>query len=92
MLNDTWDFITGLSAAQLISYFWPFFLFDLTRYVVFDVLILTLYLPRRKRNKQRRAEARKLLFHEKPLVSVIVPGKNEGKHIPRLAESLTRQT
>ncbi|MCG8040038.1 MAG: glycosyltransferase [Candidatus Thiodiazotropha endolucinida] len=92
MLNDTWDFITGLSAAQLISYFWPFFLFDLTRYVVFDVLILTLYLPRRKRNKQRRAKARRLLFHEKPLVSVIVPGKNEGKHIPRLAESLTRQT
>jgi cellulose synthase/poly-beta-1,6-N-acetylglucosamine synthase-like glycosyltransferase len=92
MLNDTWDFISGLSTAQLVSYFWPFFLFDLTRYVVFDVLILTLYLPRRKRNKQRRAEARKLLFHEKPLISVIVPGKNEGKHIPSLADSLTRQT
>ncbi|MES9851956.1 MAG: glycosyltransferase [Candidatus Thiodiazotropha sp. L084R] len=92
MLNDTYTFITGLSTGQLIAYFWPFFLFDLTRYVLFDVLILTLYLPRRKRNKQRRAEARKLLFHEKPLVSVIVPGKNEGKHIPSLADSLSRQT
>jgi cellulose synthase/poly-beta-1,6-N-acetylglucosamine synthase-like glycosyltransferase len=92
MLNETFDFVTGLSAAQLISYFWPFFLFDLTRYVLFDILILTLYLPRRKRNKQRRAEARRLLFHEKPLVSVIAPGKNEGKHIPNLADSLTRQT
>ncbi|MET0028257.1 MAG: glycosyltransferase [Candidatus Thiodiazotropha sp.] len=92
MLTETYRFIEGLTTAQLISYFWPFFLFDLTRYVLFDVLILTLYLPRRKRNRARRVKARSLLYHEKPLVSVIVPGKNEGKHIPRLAESLTRQT
>lgn len=92
MLDETLDFVSGLSAGQLISYFWPFFLFDLTRYVLFDVLILVLYLPQLKRNRKRREKARSLLFHEKPLVSVIVPGKNEGKHIPQLAESLTRQT
>ena len=43
------------------------------------------------RNEEREA-ARRLLFRERPLVSVIAPGKNEGKHIPTLVDSLTRQT
>ena len=36
--------------------------------------------------------ARKRLFSESPLVSVIVPGKNEGRHLAKLTHSLSQQS
>ncbi|MGE0636825.1 MAG: glycosyltransferase [Bacteroidia bacterium] len=42
--------------------------------------------------KKRVKEGRNLFWAEKPFVSIIVPGKNEGKHIYKLANSLKEQT
>ncbi len=86
------QFISDLTYWQVIAYFWPFFIIDMCRYVLLDSFLVISYLPKWKREKPLRALARKQLFHERPLVSIVVPGKNEGKHIPRLCLSLTNQT
>jgi len=77
---------------QLLAYFWPFFLIDMTRYLFLDVIVLLIYVPKRYLKKKQYQWARRKLFRERPLVSVIVPGKNEGKHLAKLAQSLSQQT
>ncbi len=91
LIEDVLEFLAGLSTTQLIAYFWPFFLLDMTRYLFLDFIIILIYIPKRIFEHARYKQARLNLYRERPLVSVIVPGKNEGKHIPRLAESLKEQ-
>lgn len=92
IFEDAFIFLGSLSNAQIIAYFWPFFLLDMTRYLFLDFLVILFYVPNRIRSKIKYQKARKHLYKERPLISVLVPGKNEGKHIPRLVESLSRQT
>lgn len=92
MIEEAFRFLQHLQGWEIIYYFWPFLLIDFTRYVILDVVILAWYLPKRWRDRPLKFKARTALFAERPLVSVIVPGKNEGKHLDRLATSLTRQT
>jgi len=92
MLDDLNHFINTLTLAKVLAYFWPFFLVDMTRYLFLDFIVLLIYIPKRRLKKKQYQWARKRLFRERPLVSVIVPGKNEGKHIPALARSLGEQT
>ncbi len=77
---------------QLIAYFWPFFLIDFTRYVLLDFYILMRHIPKRYLARHKYLAARKVLYREKPLVSILVPGRNEGKHIPELVQSLKKQS
>lgn len=86
------EFVASLGPRDLFFYFWPFFLIDLVRYTLLDLLVLGAYMPGRHLRQRRIQEARSRLFRERPLVSVIAPGKNEGRHIPALADSLDRQT
>lgn len=65
---------------------------DMTRYLFLDFIVLLIYIPKRKKNRNKFEAARRRLFQQRPLVSVIVPGKNEGKHIPKLCRTLSRQT
>jgi len=91
-LENAFEFLAGLSTAQLIAYFWPFFLLDMARYLLLDFIVILLYVPKKIYQQAKYSHARKQLYKERPLVSVIVPGKNEGKHIPRLSESLSYQS
>ncbi|MBL4621596.1 MAG: glycosyltransferase family 2 protein [Immundisolibacteraceae bacterium] len=92
MIEEAFRFLLNLEGREILYYFWPFLLIDFTRYVVLDIIILAWYLPKRWREQPLRLKARAELFAERPLVSVLVPGKNEGKHLTRLANSLTKQT
>lgn len=92
LIDEAIAFLKGLEGWDFLTYFWPFFLFDFTRYVLLDLVIIPRYLWRRARDGARHRAARRALFNERPLVSVIAPGKNEGKHIPKLVQSLGRQT
>jgi len=85
-------FVYYLDSEKILHYFWAFLVIDMPRYVLLDLLVLFVYIPMRGKRKRRNAVARKQLFKERPLISVIVPGKNEGKHIPQLAESMRHQT
>jgi len=89
---NLFNFLNSLSLLEFLFLFWPFFLFDLTRYVLLDSLIIFLYIPREILMRGKKRKARIALYKEMPLVTFLVPGKNEGKHIPKLAESLQQQT
>lgn len=90
--DELYAFLGGLTAFEWFYYFWPFFIVDLARYVLLDTGLLAYRLVGRKKRTRRRAEARTALFRERPLASIIVPGKNEGRHLQTLVDSLERQT
>ncbi len=92
MIEQAFIFFINLDVWQLLGYFWPFFMLDMVRYVLIEGAVLLYYLPKRKRMASRYAAARKQLYREKPLLSIIVPGKNEGKHLAKLVQTLTQQT
>ena len=72
--------------------FWFFVFFEFARFFIFELAVLIIWKIREPQRKERYDNARRRLFIERPLVSVIVPGKNEGKHIYKLANSLKEQT
>ena len=85
-------FIHSKSISELIFLFWYFFIFDFARYLATDLIFITYYFLFWKRDKKRIKDAKAALFAAQPFISVIVPGKNEGKHLDALVQSLYRQT
>ncbi len=67
-------------------------IFEFTRYVVIDFVVIFYFWLFRKDRKRKWDKARQELFTEYPFVSIIVPGKNEGKHLFKLVKSLNEQT
>lgn len=92
MIEQAFAFFFNLTVWQLLGYFWPFFLLDMVRYVLIEGAVLLHYLPHRKRKAALYAAARQQLFAQKPLVSVLVPGKNEGRYLPKLVQTLSEQS
>lgn len=92
ILIEAFNFVKEKNIQQLLYSFWFFLCFDFFRYVVLDLVVIIYYFFKRSLGTKSRLIARQRLFNESPLVSVIVPGKNEGKHIPKLAASLSGQT
>ncbi len=77
---------------KFIRIFWYFFLFEFTRYILIDYVIAWYFHIVKNHRDKKWDSGRKKLFAENPLVSVIVPGKNEGKHLYKLVTSLSEQT
>jgi len=78
--------------GKFFRVFWFFFVFELVRYILLEYGVMFYYACTRKSRMRRREQARALLRAENPLVSIIVPGKNEGKNIYKLVRSLKEQT
>ena len=85
-------YISEVGPEKILRVFWFFFIFELFRYVIIDLLALIFVTAKRKLTKKRRKDAKRRLHLEQPLISIIVPGKNEGKHIFKLVSSLKEQT
>ncbi|MGM0444174.1 MAG: glycosyltransferase family 2 protein [Fibrobacterota bacterium] len=85
------DFLTGLNFYRFTRIFWFFIIFDFSRYILLEVVLILLISLKKLIVKDRRRESFIALYRERPLISVIVPGKNEGKHIPALVRSLGKQ-
>lgn len=96
MIYNFWDeffwywYSSGFS--KVFHIFWYFFLLEAPRFLLMDFVILFVYFRKRDRKKHARNLARNELFMENPLISVIAPGKNEGKHIYKLVNSLNEQS
>lgn len=75
-------------------WYWGWFLIilDIPRFVLLDGIVLFSSRISRKRTKDQWQAARDRLWKEQPLVSVIAPGFNEGKHYYKLVDSIARQT
>lgn len=93
MLLDSFaEFFQEITFTKALAYFWPFFMVDMARYLLLDFVVLLYYIPKRYRQRRAYGLARRRLFQERPLVSIIVPGKNEGKHLNKLSHALSHQT
>lgn len=93
MLNFEFiDYWMSAGPEKLIRVFWYFFIFELFRYVIMDFIVIILFKFGRYINRTKWQRARESLIEDNPLVSIIVPGKNEGPHIYKLVKSLKEQT
>ena len=85
-------FSTNLSWEVALTTFWFLFIIEFPRYYMLDLIVAFQQVFTWKSRRKRATLATRMLYIEKPLVSIIVPGKNEGKHIYDLVKSLREQT
>ncbi len=78
--------------AKFVRVFWYFILFELTRYILLDYIVYVYRYFTKSERKRKWQEAKDMLNLENPFVSIVVPGKNEGKNIYKLVKSLAEQT
>lgn len=86
------NYISTVGPLKLLRIFWFFVYFEFARFFVLELAVIVVWKLREPARKILYSSARKRLFIERPLVSIIVPGKNEGPHIYKLANSLKEQT
>ncbi len=91
-LDEFIAYIQAVGAAKLFRIFWFFVVFEFFRYVFIDFVVLISWRVKQYYDKDKLNDARAQMEFENPLVSIIVPGKNEGKHLFKLVKSLREQT
>ncbi len=85
-------FTLNMSIDMILGTYWFLFFVEFPRYYLIEAVIAVWFkLNYRKRNR-RREVARRMLYIENPLVTILAPGRNEGKHIFKLVHSLREQT
>lgn len=85
-------FSRNMDMKTLLTVYWFLFLIEFPRYYLLEIIVGLKYIFLKPFRRKLNEKARIVLFSENPLVSVLVPGKNEGKHIYKLVESLREQT
>lgn len=91
-IDNFFNYIFTVGPLKLIRVFWFFVFFEFMRFFVFELTVLIIWKLNERKRREKMLDGRKRLFIERPLVSIIVPGKNEGKHIYNLIISLKEQT
>ena len=91
-LDEFINYISSVDAAKLFRMFWFFFIFEFFRFFLIEISTIIFWKFDSIFRKKGIADARLSLWQNQPLVSIIVPGKNEGKHIYNLVNSLREQT
>ena len=77
---------------KITRVFWYFIAFELVRYVGLEFFVLGVFRLNKKKRDRKWAQAKAAFWAEKPFISIIAPGKNEGKHLYKLVKSLNEQT
>lgn len=85
-------YLEGLSLRSILNTYWFLFFLEFPRYYLAELLIVGWYYFNRNARRKRQGYALFRLKKENPLVTILVPGKNEGKHIYSLLKSLKEQT
>jgi len=85
-------FSRNISWQVLLSTYWFLVFVEFPRYYLLEICIVLWRKLTYKSIRKKRDEARERLFSERPLVSILAPGKNEGEHIFNLVRSLREQT
>ena len=85
-------FSRNVSLEVMVTIYFYLVFIEFPRYYLLEtVLVLWRKLNYRKYRRLKK-EARDRLYIEYPLVTILAPGKNEGKHIFSLVRSLREQT
>lgn len=85
-------FTLNVSWKAIVGTYWFLFFVEFPRYYLLEIIVVLYDKLNYKRIARRRAVARRMLYAERPFVTVLAPGKNEGKHIFKLVQSLREQT
>ena len=91
-MTEFFEFWQNQGADGFIRIFWFYFLFEFPRYVLMDYIYLLVFSLKKRFNKESYQTAKDLLWNDYPLVTIIVPGKDEGENYYRLIQSLNEQT
>lgn len=86
------DFICGLDVGNVINVYWFLFFIEFPRYYLLEYGVLFYRFLFQNKIYRRHQVARWLLFHDDPLVTILIPGKNEGKNIYKMVTTLAEQT
>lgn len=92
ILPEFMNYWHEVGILKFIRVFWYFLFFEFTRYVIIDYIIAFIYWIKKGKREEAWEQAKTALRTDNPLISIIVPGKNEGKHIYKLVKSLNEQT
>ncbi len=92
LIDNYFRFLQSLTIDHFIRLFWFYIFFEFIRYFVLEWFVLNLWKLSKWFNRSKYAKAKEEFLFENPLVSIIIPGKNEGKHIYKLIQSLNEQT
>lgn len=90
--DSVWYYIISMDFHRFVRFFWFFIIFEVTRFYIIDMWVLVWWKIKSRLNHSDFIEAKKSLWKEQPLISIIIPGKNEGEHIYKLTISLREQT
>jgi len=86
------DYVDAVGPSKLLRVFWFFVIFEFFRYIFIDFVVLISWYISKEYQADRFNDAKNQFRFENPLISIIVPGKNEGKHLYNLVVSLKEQT
>lgn len=96
MFNSYWDnffyYLEHEGFMRIVNLFWYYFYIEAPRFLVLDLIVLLWISFRGKKNRLAFERARNEFLAENPLITIIVPGKNEGQHIYKLVHGLHEQT
>ncbi len=93
ILQSLWDyFATQISWSTLVGTYWFLFVIEIPRYFVIELVIVIANIFTYRQRTNKKDKARLKLYTENPLITVLAPGKNEGKNIFKLVQSLREQT
>lgn len=81
-----------LDWQTLLNWGWYIFILDIPRFFIVEGIALYWSRFDRSNTKGLWDKAKEDLYKEMPLVTVLVPGHNEGKHLFKLVQSMNRQT
>lgn len=92
IFENFFGWLSSISAERIVAVFWFLFFIEIPRYYLLDFIILVKIKLNSHKYHKRDIVARFKLRTDSPFVSIIVPGKNEGDNIYKLAKSLKEQT
>ncbi|MCB9223387.1 MAG: glycosyltransferase [Crocinitomicaceae bacterium] len=92
ILDNYLRFLESLTVEHFIRLFWFYIFFEFLRYFILEFAVLNLWKLSKFFNRGKYEKAKKDFWFEYPLISIIIPGKNEGKHLYKLIRSLNEQT
>lgn len=87
-----YNFDNEASLSHLINVYWYLIFIEIPRYYLPDIGVAIWRGLFFQDIIKKKAVAKKLLYTDRPFVTILTPGKNEGKNIYELVRSLREQT
>lgn len=91
-LDAFYNYLTSVTIRSIFNTYWFLFVVEFPRYYLAEIVIVSCRLFNIRSRQKCDSLAAFRLHLDNPLVSILVPGKNEGRHIYKLITSLAEQT